>query len=94
METYTTTDLAEIFKVSPATIRKEIERGRLNCFYVGVEARFTQHHIDEYTNVRNFNKTTREIALEAEKERLLEVLKAKDEVLENIKNTLLEGARV
>ena len=91
METYTTTDLAEMFKVSSATIRNEIERGRLKCFKVGNESRFTQFHIDEYTNVRNFNKTTREIELEVENEKLLEVIKVKDEVLETIKNTLLKG---
>ena len=94
METYTTSNLADIFKVSSATIRNEIEKGRLKCFKVGNEARFTQFHIDQYTNVRNFNKTTREIALEAENTKLLEDIKVKDQVLESIKNTLLQGVRL
>lgn len=91
METYTTSDLAEMFKVSSNTIRREIGRERLHCFYVGNEARFTQFHIDQYTNIINFKKTTKELELEAENERLLEVIKAKDKVLETIKNTLLGG---
>ena len=94
METYTTSNLADIFKVSSATIRNEIEKGRLKCFKVGNEARFTQFHIDQYTYVRNFNKTTREIALEAENTKLLEDIKVKDQVLESIKNTLLQGVRL
>lgn len=91
MEVFTTTDLAEMFQVSSATIRNEIERGRLKCFKVGNEARFTHFHIDQYTDILNFKKTTKELELEAENKRLLEVIKAKDEVLENIKNTLLKG---
>lgn len=90
MEFYTTKDLAGMFQASTATIRKEIERGRLKCFYVGNEARFTQFHIDEYTGVRNFDKTTRELELEEEKEKLLEVIKVKDRLIEDIKNLLLK----
>ena len=91
MEVFTTTELAEMLQVSSATVRSEIKKGRLNCFYVGVEARFTKFHIDQYTDIINFKKTSKELELEAENERLLEVIKAKDEVLETIKNTLLRG---
>ncbi|WP_313758435.1 helix-turn-helix domain-containing protein [Tissierella sp.] len=88
---YTTKDLAEIFGASDETIRREIKRKRLNCFYVGNEARFTQAHLEDYMNVRNLGKTTRELQLEAEKEQLLEVIKTKDQVIESIKNVLLKS---
>lgn len=88
---YTTKDLAEIFGVSDETVRREIKRKKLNCFYVGNEARFTQFHLEEYTNVRNLGKTSRELELEEEKKQLLEVIKAKDLVIESIKNVLLRN---
>lgn len=87
---YTTKDLAEIFDVSSATIRREIERERLKCFYVGNEARFTQVHLEEYMNIRDFGMTEREIELVAEKEELLEVIKEKDQVIESIKKYVME----
>lgn len=90
MKCYTTQEVADMFKVSAATIRREIERKKLNCFYVGNEARFTQSHIDEYTAVKNFEKTKRELELEAEKERLVAVINEYKQIIENIKNTLLK----
>lgn len=89
---YTVKEVAELFGVSEATIRREVERGKLRCFKVGNESKFTQYHLDEYTNIKNFGKTQRELDLEAEKEQLLEVIKAKDKVIENIKNLILKGA--
>lgn len=88
MRIFTTRDLANLFQVSPATIRREVERERLRCFYVGNEARFTQQHIDEYTRVVEFGKTTRELELEEEMEKLQEAIKEKEVVIENIKTLL------
>lgn len=86
---YTTTDLAKILEVSNETIRREIKRGNLRCFYVGNEARFTQVHIEEYMNIKNFGMTEREMELVAEKEQLLEVIAEKDKVIRSIKDFIL-----
>lgn len=87
---YKVKEVAEMFNVTPQTIRNEIKRDRLKCFYVGDEARFTMAHLEDYTRVRNLGKTTRELELEKEKEELLEVIKSKDKVIENIKNLILK----
>ena len=59
---YTTQDLAEIFYASDATIRNEIKRKKIKLFLCGGnEARFTQVHLEDYMNVRNLGKTTREL---------------------------------
>lgn len=89
---YTVKDLAKIFGVSDVTIRREIERGKLRCFYVGNEARFTQVHLDEYMNVKNLGMTPREIELEKEKQELLKVIAEKDRVIKKIKNYILREA--
>lgn len=83
---YTISDLAAIFDVSSATIRREVTRERLRCFYVGNEARFTQVHLDEYMNIRNFGMTEREIELSEENERLLDVIAQKDTLIRQIKD--------
>mgnify|MGYP000967478781 CR=1 FL=1 len=88
MDVFTTSDVAKILKISSATVRREIERGKLKCFYVGNEARFTHIHLDEYTNIRNFKKTTRELELEKEIERLSEVIKKKDLIINGIRRFL------
>lgn len=87
---YTSTELAEILGVTSETIRREIKRNRLKCFYVGNEARFTQVHIEEYMNIKNFGMTEREMELVAEKEKLIEVIAQKDKVIENIKDFILK----
>ena len=87
---YTVKDLAKIFGVSDVTIRREIERGKLRCFYVGNEARFTTVHLEEYTNVRNLGKTTREMELEKEIEELKVVIENKNKIIDDIKNLLLK----
>lgn len=89
---YTVKELAEIFNVSDVTIRREIDRGKLRCFYVGNEARFTQIHIEEYMNIKNFGMTQKELDLELEKQKLLEVIRDKDKVIANIKNFILKEA--
>lgn len=87
---YTVKELAKILGVSDVTVRNEIDRGKLPCFRVGNEARFTQHHVDTYMNIKNFGKTQRELELEEEKEELLEVIKSKDRLIDNIKNLILQ----
>ncbi len=88
---YTVKEFAEILGVSDATIRNEIDRGKLHCFKVGNESRFTQHHVDSYMNIKNFGKTQRELELEQEKEELLKAIENKDKVIESIKNVLLKN---
>ena len=88
---YTVKEVAELFGVSTSTILREVKRENLRCFTVGNESRFTQYHIDEYTNIKNLGKTQKEMDLEEEKEKLLQVIKAKDEVIDNIKNLILKG---
>lgn len=92
MEIYTTTELAKMLKVSPGTVRSEIKRGQLNCFYVGVEARFTQHHINEYTNIKEFNKTTREFKLEAEIKELRRLLEDKNQTIKDIRDIIFRDS--
>lgn len=87
---YTTKEVANLFNVSDATIRNEVERGNIGHFKVGNENRFTQYHIDEYTQIKNLGKTEREIALEEEREELLEIIEHKDLLIRNIKNLLLQ----
>lgn len=88
---YTVKEVAELFGVSTATILREVKRGNLRSFTVGNENRFTQYHIDEYTQIKNLGKTQRELDLEREKNELLEVIKAKDQVIDNIKNLILKA---
>lgn len=87
---YTTREVAALFGVSDATIRREISRGRLRCFYVGNEARFTMVHLEEYANVKELGKTTREIELEERIEQLETVINEKDKLIDNIKNLILK----
>lgn len=87
---YTIKEVAKMFHVSEATIRREIERGNLRCFKVGNEARFTTVHLEEYTNVRNLGKTTREMELEKEIEDLKVVIENKNKIIDDIKNLLLK----
>ena len=85
MEVFTTKELATMFDVSGETIRREVERKKLKCFKVGNEARFTQYHIDEYTQIKNLGKTQKELDLEEEKEQLYKIIQEKDKLLDNIK---------
>lgn len=89
---YTVKEIAEILSVSDETIRREIKRNKLRCFYVGNEARFTQVHLEEYMNIKNFGMTQRELELEQEKEELLQVIAEKDKTLQNIKSFILKEA--
>ncbi len=89
---YTVKEVAAMFEVSDMTIRREIKRGNLRCFYVGNEARFTMMHLEEYANIKELGKTTREIELEERIEKLKEVIEDKDRLIESIKNILLKGS--
>lgn len=88
---YSTKDLADMFDVTPQTIRNEIQRGKLKCFYAGREPRFTKIHLEEYMNVRAFGKTTREIELEKKIDDLKVIIQDKDKLVNNIKELLLKG---
>lgn len=94
IKTYTIKEVAKMFHVSEATIRREIERGNLRCFKVGNEARFTPIHLEEYMNVKNLGKTTREIELEKEIEELKVIIENKNKIIEEIKNLLLKEVSI
>ena len=87
---YTTKEVAELFNVSGATIRNEVAKGNLGHFKVGNENRFTQYHIDKYTQIKSLGKSEREMELEEEKEQLLKVIEHKDLLIRNIKDLLLQ----
>lgn len=87
---YNVREVAELFEVSGATIRREVERGNLECFKIGNESRFTMYHLEKYTNVKELGKTKREMELEKEKERLQEIIREREETISNIKNLLLK----
>lgn len=90
MKYYTTKELAELFQVHPETIKREVQRRNLQCFKVGTELRFSQEQVDEYTNVMNQGKTTREIELEKENAELRETLFKKESAINSIKNEVLK----
>lgn len=90
VKVYTTKEVAEIFNVSEATIRREVERGNLESFKIGVENRFTMYHLEQYANVKELGKTKREMDLEEEKEKLLRTIQEKEKTISDIKNLLLK----
>jgi hypothetical protein len=79
-----------MFKVNPATIKREVARGKLNCFKVGTELRFSQAHIDQYSNSINGTKSEREIKLEKTIGELKAKLQERDKCMDLIKNELLK----
>lgn len=87
---YNVREVAELFEVSEATIRREVTRGNLECFKIGNESRFTMYHLEQYTNVKELGKTKREMELEEEKERLQEIIREREETISNIKDLLLK----
>lgn len=90
MEYFKVKDLAEMFGVSTATIKKEYERKKLNGFFVGNELRFTQRDIDDYTNIVRYGKTTREIQLENEVKELKKIIADKDSIIKNVELSILK----
>jgi len=87
---FKTENLAEMFSVHKETIKREVARNNLKCFKVGSELRFTQEHVDEYTNVINNGKTTREIELEEEIEKLNKLIEQRDHFIQLIKNEVIK----
>lgn len=79
-----------MFHVHKETIKREIQRNRLKCFKVGSEIRFSQEHVDEYTNVLNSGKTTREIELEKEIGQLNEQLEERNSFIDFVKKELIK----
>ncbi|MDD3224743.1 MAG: helix-turn-helix domain-containing protein [Clostridium sp.] len=90
MKYYETKELAEMLHVHPETIKREVQRNKLQCFKVGSELRFTQDHVDEYTNAINFGKTTREIELEKEIEMLNEQIHEQYDFINIVKTELIK----
>lgn len=92
MKFYTTKDLADMFNVSTATIRREIERKKLRCFYVGNEARFTEQQVRDYAHIIDDGKTEHEVRLEETIQELQQMITEKEEVIRGIKEFLLRQA--
>lgn len=90
MKYYTVNDLAEQFRVHPETIKREVSRNNLEYFKVGTELRFSQEHVDRYTNVKRFGKTVRELELEQEVLNLNKLLRQQEQFIELIKNELIK----
>jgi len=90
MSCYTVTELAEELKVHPETIKREVNRNKLRHFKVGTELRFKQEHVDEYTNVLRYGKTTKEIELEKEIEELKLLIDEKDNFINVVRTELLK----
>lgn len=87
---YSIKEVAELFGVSEATISREIERGKLECFKVGNLSKFTMYHLEQYANVKELGKTKREMELEEEKEELRKIIRDRERTISNIKNLLLK----
>lgn len=90
MKYYNADELANMFNVHKETIKREVARNKLRCFKVGTELRFTQEHVDEYTNVVNLGRTTRELELEEELEKLKIVMSRKNSFIEIIKDEIIK----
>ena len=84
MKVYTTTEVAELLQISSATVRNEVKRGKLGCFYVGIEARFSEWHLSEYMKVRNMGKTSGELELEKQVRGLEKQLEDYKDVLNKV----------
>lgn len=87
---FTSKNLAGMFSVSPLTIKREYERGKLHGFYVGNELRYSQQDVDDYTCLREHQKTLREIELENKIKELEDDIKEKNSILNDIRIKLLE----
>lgn len=87
---YNVREVAELFGVSESTIRREVARGKLECFKIGNENKFTMYHLEQYTNVKELGKTKREMELEKEREKLLKIIEDKEQIISNVKDLLLK----
>lgn len=86
---YTVHDVASMLKVHPETIKREVNRKKLNCFKVGTELRFTQQQIDEYSNTISNAKSLREVELEKTISELKAELDKKEKLINLIKDEVL-----
>ncbi len=77
MEVYTTGQVANMLNVSSVTIRKEIERGNLVAFKVGVENRITKQSLERYMGVDN--------TWEEERKELIETIERQRRIIEQVK---------
>lgn len=53
---YTVKTLAALLQVSPSTIRREIDEGRINWFKVRGQIRFTESDVDKYLAHRHLKR--------------------------------------
>ena len=90
MQFYTAKEIAEMLKINPLTVKREYDRGKLNGFYVGNELRVSAQDFDDYTRLKSHQKTSREIELEREIEKLKAELRGKESTINSIKNILLK----
>jgi DNA-binding transcriptional MerR regulator len=94
-EYFTGKELAKMFQVHPATIRREFDRGNLHGFLVGNELRCSQRDVDEYTGFLKYGKTSREITLEKvvddltnENERLKKLIRSIESTVREVRNAI------
>ncbi|MCT8978276.1 helix-turn-helix domain-containing protein [Clostridium sp. CX1] len=91
MRTYTVKEVAEILKVTPRTVRKEIDENKLTIFRAASEIRVTEVALMEYMNIKaNRGMTEREAELEEENKGLREELSKLQSVLSEFKTILLK----
>lgn len=91
MRTYTVKEVAEILKVTPRTVRKEIDENRLIIFRAASEIRITEIALMEYMNVKaNAGMTQREAELEEENKELKEKLSKIQKIVNEFKTILLK----
>ena len=89
MDFYTVSEVAEMFKVHPATIKREIARGNIIGFKVGNESRVTSEELQRYACIKSHIKSDNEIKLENNIKQLSRELEIKNIFIENIKKELL-----
>jgi excisionase family DNA binding protein len=59
---YTTKSLSELLQVSPSTIRRELDEGRISCFKVRGQLRFREADVQRYLGRRHLKRTKSETA--------------------------------
>lgn len=93
MKCYKTSEASKELKCTVATVKAEIERGRLKAFKVGSEYRISQQALDAYMElIINGFKTENEIRLEEENARLKKQLEIVQNKLLNITAVIIETA--
>ncbi len=75
LKSYKTSEVSLILDCTIATVKSEIQKGRLKAFKVGAEYRISEQSLEDYMGVIvNGYKTENEIKLEEENAKLREQL--------------------